>query len=288
VTALMQPPHFLCIGAHKSGTTWLYENLKRHPGVWLPPIKELHYFDGMPGLPKVAQRLNDAIKEVVATGRVTDPAKLDHMRKVVLDQPKDLAWYRSLFEPAGERLTGDMTPAYSTLPPAVVGKIRELLPDCRIIFIMRNPIERAWSHFRSNAEKAKLDIAAVGLDIIRRQVDSPNSQLRTAYMRTVETWEQCFPRDRILYLFYDDLVADRDSFLATVCRFLGLPFEQRYFADTRDAVVNRSMVLEIDPSARAYLAGKYHDEIRALQHRFRGHADRWLEECERLIADGRS
>jgi hypothetical protein len=153
---------------------------------------------------------------------------------------------------------------------------------------MRNPIERAWSHFRSNAEKAKLDIAAVGLDIIRRQVDSPNSQLRTAYMRTVETWEQCFPRDRILYLFYDDLVADRDSFLATVCRFLGLPFEQGYFADTRDAVVNRSMTLEIDPSARAYLARKYHDEIKTLQSRFRGHTDRWLEECERLIADGRS
>jgi hypothetical protein len=284
----MAAPHFVCIGAHKAGTTWLYENLKRHPAVWLPPIKELHYFDGMPGLPKVAQRLNEAIKEVVETGRIADPAKLDLMRKYVLAQPKDFAWYCSLFEPAGERLTGDMTPAYSTLPPAVVGKIRELLPDCRVIFIMRNPIERAWSHFRSNAEKAKLDIAAVGLDIIRRQVDSPNSQLRTAYMRTVETWEQCFPRDRILYLFYDDLVADRDSFLATVCRFLGLPFEQGYFADTRDAVVNRSMTLEIDPSARAYLARKYHDEIKTLQSRFRGHTDRWLEECERLIADGRS
>jgi hypothetical protein len=288
VKALMEPPHFLCIGAHKSGTTWLYENLKRHPAVWLPPVKELHYFDGMPGLPKVAQRFNEAIKEVVATGRVTDPAKLDHMRKVVLDQPKDFAWYRSLFGPAGERLTGDMTPAYSTLPPPVVGKIRELLPDCRVIFIMRNPIERAWSHFRSNAEKAKLDIAAVGLDVIRRQVDSPSSQLRTGYTRTIETWEQCFPRDRILYLFYDDLLADRDSFLAAVCRFLGLSFEGHYFADTRDAVVNRSMVLEIDPSARAYLARKYHKEIAALQRRFGGHTDRWLEDCERLIADGKS
>jgi hypothetical protein len=284
----MQPPHFLCIGAHKSGTTWLYENLKRHPAVWLPPIKELHYFDGMPGLPKVAQRLNEALKDIVATGRVTDPAKLDHMRKVVLDQPKDFAWYRSLFEPAGERLTGDITPAYSTLAAAVVGKIRELLPDCRIIFIMRNPIERAWSHFRSNAEKAKLDAGTIGLDIIRRQVDSPNSQLRTAYIRTIETWERCFPRDRILYLFYDDLLADRDSFLGTVCRFLDLPFDARYFADTRDAVVNKSMVLEIEPAVRTYLAHKYHDEIAALQRRFGGQTNRWLEECERLIGDEKS
>lgn len=284
----MPLPHFLCIGAHKAGTTWLYENLKRHPALWLPPIKELHYFDGIPGLPKVAQRLNEAIKGAVETGRIADPAKLDLMRRYVLDQPKDFAWYRSLFEPAGERLTGDMTPAYSTLPPAVVGRIRELLPDCRIIFIMRNPIERAWSHFRSNAEKAKLDVAAVGLDVIRRQVDSPSSQIRTAYTRTIETWEQCFPRDRILYLFYDDLLADRDAFLATVCRFLGVPFDGRYFADTRDAVVNRSMALEIDPGAHAYLARKYHEEIAALQRRFGGHTDRWLADCERVIADGKS
>ena len=284
----MGPPHFLCIGAHKSGTTWLYENLKRHPAVWLPPIKELHYFDGMPGLPKVAQRLNEAIKEVVETGRIADPAKLDLMRKYALDQSKDFAWYRSLFEPAGERLTGDMTPAYSTLPPPVVGKIRELLPDCRVVFIMRNPIERAWSHFRSNAETAKLDTAAVGLDVIRRQVDSPSSQVRTAYTRTIETWEQFFPRDRILYLFYDDLLADRDWFLAAVCRFLGLSFETRYFAETRNAVVNRSMALEIDSGARAYLARKYRDEIAALQRRFGGHTDRWLAECEGTIADEKS
>jgi len=284
----MPVPHFVCIGAHKAGTTWLYENLKRHPALWLPPIKELHYLDGIPGLPKVAQRLNEAIKGAVETGRIADPARLDLMRKYVLDQPKDFAWYRSLFEPAGERLTGDMTPAYSTLPPAVVGGIRELLPDCRVIFIMRNPIERAWSHFRSNAEKAKLDVAAVGLDVIRRQVDSPSSQIRTAYTRTIETWEQFFPRDRILYLFYDDLLADRDSFLATVCRFLGVPFDGRCFADTRDAVVNRSMALEIDPGAHAYLARKYHEEIAALQRRFGGHTDRWLADCERLIADGRS
>ena len=284
----MGPPHFLCIGAHKSGTTWLYENLKRHPAVWLPPIKELHYFDGMPGLPRVAQRLNEALQEVVATGRVADPAKLDLMRKYVLVQPKDFAWYRSLFEPAGERLTGDMTPAYATLSGQVVSRVREFLPDCRIIFIMRNPIERAWSHFRSNAEKAKLDVGRATLDTIRRHIDSPSSQIRTAYTRTIETWEQGFPRDRILYLFYDDLLADGDAFLGAICRFLDLPFDQRHFADTRDTVVNQSMALEIDPNVRAYLASKYHDEIAALQRRFGGHTDRWLEDCERLIVDGKS
>ena len=44
-------PDFLCIGAQKSGTTWLYHNLKQHPQVWLPPVKELHYFDHPHSIP---------------------------------------------------------------------------------------------------------------------------------------------------------------------------------------------------------------------------------------------
>lgn len=278
----MGPPHFLCIGAHKSGTTWLYENLKRHPAVWLPPIKELHYFDGMPGLPRLAQRLNEAIKEAVAADRIADPAKLDFMRKLVLDQPKNFAWYRSLFEPAGDRLAGDMTPAYAALPAPAVGRICRLLPDCRVIFIMRNPIERAWSHFRSHAGNAKLD---AGLDAVRRHIESPATESRTAYVRTIEAWEQSFRRDHILYLFYDDLLANRDAFLDTVCRFLGVPFDMSYFADTRDAVVNRSVALELDAGTRAYLASKYHPEIRALHARFGGHATRWLADCERALRE---
>ncbi len=40
-------PDFLCIGAQRSGTTWLHHNLRQHPEIWMPPLKELHYFDEM-------------------------------------------------------------------------------------------------------------------------------------------------------------------------------------------------------------------------------------------------
>ena len=47
-------PDFLGIGAQKSGTTWLHHNLSQHPGVWMPPVKELHYFDHPHRTPSVA------------------------------------------------------------------------------------------------------------------------------------------------------------------------------------------------------------------------------------------
>jgi hypothetical protein len=279
----MGPPHFLCIGAHKSGTTWLYQNLRQHPAVWLPPIKELHYFDGMPGLSRLAQRLNEAIRDAVVADRIADPAKLDFMRRLVLDQRRDFAWYQSLFEPAGDRLSGDMTPAYAVLPAPTVRTIRERLPDCRVIFIMRNPIERAWSHFRSHVGKADTYPADSGFDAIRRHLDSPASQSRTAYMQTIETWEQSFPQARMLYLFYDDVLADPDAFLEKVCRFLGIQFQSSYFAGSRDAIFNRSVDLNMDARARAYLASKYHSEMAALHARFGGHASQWLAEAEVVL-----
>src|SRR5262245_32667341 len=125
----MDAPHFLCIGAHKSGTTWLYENLRQHPAVWLPPVKELHFFDGLPNMPKIAQRLNDEIKARIAGSADADAVRLDFLRKFVLDQPKDLAWYRSLFSSAGERVCGDITPAYAVLAPGVVARIRAAMPE---------------------------------------------------------------------------------------------------------------------------------------------------------------
>lgn len=281
----MGPPHFLCIGAHKAGTTWLYENLKRHPAVWLPPVKELHYFDGMPGLLKAAQRLNDAIKETLA-GQVADPAKLDFLRKYVLDQPKDLAWYRSLFEPAGDRIAGDLTPAYATLRTPAVRRIGESLPDCRIIFIMRNPIDRAWSHFRFHAGTYGFNLAKYDFERFKRHVDSEASERRTAYSQTIDAWEQCYPRERILYLFYDDLLADSRRLLEAVCGFLGIAYDAAHFAATRDVVVRESIELPMEPDLRLYLARKYRDEIATLQRRFGGHTDRWLQECERVLSDG--
>src|SRR6478735_11126174 len=50
-------PDFLCIGAPKTGTTWLYKHLSRHPEIWIPPVKELHYFDRLFPLPKAGDKV---------------------------------------------------------------------------------------------------------------------------------------------------------------------------------------------------------------------------------------
>src|SRR5689334_15761196 len=63
-TAARTGPDFLCVGAQKAGTGWLYEQLRSHPDFWMPPVKELHYFDRAWRSPRVspAEKQRNALR----------------------------------------------------------------------------------------------------------------------------------------------------------------------------------------------------------------------------------
>ena len=152
-----QHPSFLGIGAQKAGTTWLYQNLKAHPGVALPPEKELHFFDEKRAargsvLGRILGKTTEAARwrrqfrrharRVARTASLADVGWLGRYFFGAWDD----AWYGSLFAPASDRTTGEVTPSYAVLDSEQVARARQLIPDARIVFLMRNPIERAWSH----------------------------------------------------------------------------------------------------------------------------------------------
>lgn len=110
----MTQPTFLLCGAAKSGTTTLWEFLRAHPQVWLPEIKEVNYF-------------------------VSDTW---YSR-----QAKGWAWYQSLFEARpGVTAYGEASVNYLTRPEAA-GLIRQALPAVQLLFILRSPADRLYSHY---------------------------------------------------------------------------------------------------------------------------------------------
>ena len=137
-------------------------NLQLHPDVWMPRNKELHYFD---------DRINDPKNPISRIyGRITGEGHVDRrwrrqvkrrLRHHVSRVPgRDLlwdlryyagapgdGWYVSLFEPGRGKVKGEITPAYSTLRLEDVAHVHDLVPEAKIIFLMRNPVERAWSQF---------------------------------------------------------------------------------------------------------------------------------------------
>ena len=96
-------PDFLGIGAQKAGTTWLHDNLSCHPELYLPPEKEIHYFD----------QHND----------------------------KPISYYSQFFKKSKKNracVKGEITPAYSVLPQNMIERIMGIMPHLKIIFVHIN------------------------------------------------------------------------------------------------------------------------------------------------------
>jgi len=123
-------PDFLCVGAQKGGTTWLYWQLDSHPDFWMPPVKELHYFD-----------------KLSRTNRVTPPRRRDKRDVRFLENIKslsarpsiDLENYGRLFQLKEPLLSGDVTPAYSMLDDEIIRQITSYFTNLKVIFLARDP-----------------------------------------------------------------------------------------------------------------------------------------------------
>jgi hypothetical protein len=185
-------PDFLLVGAMKAGTTSLATWLGAHPDVHIPPAKEVSFF-------------NDPYHFWLGVD-----------------------WYREQFAgAAGEAAVGDATPLMSN--PVAVRHMADLLPDARIVAVLRHPVDRAWSHYchlralgheRRPFERAVADeersasppSGAVPLDYLHR----------STYLPQVERLQAAYPPDRLLLLLFDDLRDDPAATFARACRFLGV------------------------------------------------------------------
>lgn len=222
-------PDFLCIGAQKAGTTWLHHNLSQHPFLWLPPLKELHYFDHphrAPSallLPLPTWQGRRARKELPRLWQARRQRALFRWHLRFLARPRGDAWYSSLFEPESGQLCGEVTPGYDTLPDAAVARIRELMPNLKIIYLLRDPIDRIWSALAMHADKhgwGPLD--SVSEDRVFEYLRWDVPLRHSAYLQNLDTWTRHFPREQVHVDFHDRLGVEAEALYRDICGFLGV------------------------------------------------------------------
>ncbi|HEX2742138.1 MAG TPA: sulfotransferase, partial [Rubrobacter sp.] len=279
-------PDFIGIGAQKAGTTWLSHNLQHHPQIWMPPLKEIHYFDERldePAnlVPRLSRRLSggrgvDRRWRRQVKSRIGRHLKQFSKKRFLWDvryyfgAPGD-DWYASLFEPGKGRVVGEITPAYSMLEPATVAHVHEVVPQAKIVFMMRNPIERAWSQIAMRFNKAgERDIASVKDKRLQRNFEREGSRSRTNYLRTLETWGSFYPEEQIFVGFLEDVHFFPEALLSRAYEFLGVDssfkppgVEQRVHSRSTGQIPTRMVV---------YLAHTYLEQLQDLHERFGGYA----------------
>lgn len=281
-------PDFLCIGAQRSGTTWLYRNLCGHPDLWLPPFKEIHYFDQRFGPDRTIgprMRLNylrDGLAERQATLAAGDSDGevrrwLEWAGPFATSREVDDAWYARLFSSAPpEAKVGEITPAYAVLPDAGVAHVKRLMPDLRILFLMRDPVDRMVSGAVNRLTTVAGTNELPPLNTLLAEIESDHCRSRSDYRRTIETWERHFPAHQIHYGFFDDIVAPPQEVCRDICRHLGIGYDASFFSEAAK-VVNAGIRLPAADLAAAYdrAADLCRDDLSWLVERFGGRVAEW-------------
>lgn len=256
-------PDFMCIGAPRAATTWVHKSLADHPEVFLPRRKEVHFYDERPADPG----------NTGAGLRWSDSFYFD------VERPAHLRWYWHQYRHAGARLAGDITPLYSTLSAERIGIVRRHMPDLRLIYILRNPIDRAWSGLRKSAwyQKGENWLDGKDEDWLLKQVMRPEVLIRGNYPRAIDNWESVFPADRFLYLFFDDVTSKPEESLDRMYNFLGIAGAGARTAEKIAQKVNAAPERAMPDYVRQALQAHYAKQVESLESRFKRDLSHWLE-----------
>lgn len=266
--------YFVCIGAQKSGTTWLARVLTTHPDIFVTPVKEIHYFDHTRGLTdQLSPKKRKSRYRKYHQRMWTQWARFKEYRdqwswyRHYMSSPIDDAWYAGLFRArSGRRFAGEVTPEYAIIGVEGLQHIRRLAPDARVIYIMRNPVARAWSQVLHQCRVRGLDANKQSPASITSMVTEPRFAELCDYAATLDAMAAVFPPEQTLILFYEEMHSDRLAALEEVCRFIGAGFETSYFSELGRRF-NRSQDAALPEAVRADLRARYKTQVDAVRHR---------------------
>lgn len=190
-------PNFLIVGAQKSGTSSLNYYLQEHPEIYMHP-KELHFFDDRDGT-----------------------------------YNQGLGYYGSFFnETEKQKVVGECTPCYMYAADAPQ-RIHSVLPDVKVAFIMRNPVDRAysayWKNIKNGREKYSFEDALAyekkRIEINRWHRLQFSYISRGFYYEQIERYMTLFQKENMLFLLFEDFIAKPQEILNRVYKFIDVDSE---------------------------------------------------------------
>jgi exoribonuclease R len=282
-----QKPEFICIGTQRSGTTWLYAQFKGLKNFALPYIKEYHYFDRTPEYPSTINLHGKSILERLKRKvwlKKNISYTLGAMRhfgsfKTFIWRLKfywhlgeyDDKWYLSTFKNL-PGVTGEFTPEYALLKDEDIARMAKLLPDIKIIYILRDPIARTWSHIRYNASKKGQNKVINTEVVIKRFETKSHFHDHVNYLENISRYARHFSPENILITFFDDIANRPQEMLAAIISELGISHQESNKATKK---VNASREEEIPEVIYSYLKNRYSTLYKSLDVQLGGYASQW-------------
>ncbi|WP_019509042.1 sulfotransferase [Pleurocapsa sp. PCC 7319] len=289
----IEPPQFLVIGAQKAGTTWLYHQLSKHPDVFIPPVKEVHYFDRDKAYNSPNRLALASVTERINSNSSSAKEWRKHLLNHVINQDResifqsqwylnylfgnyDNDWYKSLYIGNKSKICGEVTPSYSILNNSDIQNIKKLFPEIKIIFLMRNPIDRDWSHFRYDCHQRKIQPSSVPTKDILNFMNKDGVRARSDYAKILKRWTEIFSQEQILIGYYDQIKDQPQNLLSDICSFLGLDYSNHFREQLVTRKFNQSPDAEIPIEVEFQLLQLHINQLQSLSQALGSYSTQWL------------
>ena len=238
------PSILFCVGATKAGTSWLYRYLHDHPDCAMPAVKEAHYWDTFDAEACEKQVTNFRVRlrelradkdaaEAEGKGWKVDnmTRRINEMKRLIAvlegDRAGDARYLAWLAEGRAGAVVGDMTPNYATLPDEMLERMRDLSPTAKFIFLIRDPLDRLWSHIRMQARRQRQahEVYEKKANNILYRILNRGQEghilERGDYPKIIRKLRRIIPEGRLLIQFAEELFTEAG--IARLCAFLGIP-----------------------------------------------------------------
>jgi hypothetical protein len=247
-------PDFVGVGGARCGTTWLHSNLDAHPETCMPATKELRFWNN-----NLSRGLNA---------------------------------YASNFRCAPGTVAGEVTPAYGVMDAWRVKLMARVIPDARLVFLIRDPVDRSWSHLSLWARNRGLDVADLTHEQIVEKLTGDEFDRNATYTESYRIMSEAFSREQIFVGFYEDVINDPKSLLHGVFEHIGvstdidwadLPVSRRFNSGMGYEEQRESTSATMPERYRSMLSRRYEKELRHLAQTFRGHAEQWAADAAAYV-----
>ena len=206
------------MGPQRTGTTWLHQILRKHPEVFLAEPKEIFFFS----------RLKDRTSPRFESARLDWYLSHFHdpLPRWLYKQARALARFHTFYRP---KMRGEATASYAAMDRDLIEEIAVLKPDARILMMVRDPVDRAWSHAKKdlarNRGRRPADVSEAEWQAFFRDP----YQVRCArYEENIATWRSCFPAANVFVGTFEEVEQRPAELLQRVTRFLGVSDDPRY------------------------------------------------------------
>lgn len=269
-------PELVCIGAQKAATSWFHRVCQARSDIWVPPFKEIHFFDYKfcpenrrwieAGLVRGVERAAARHRKNARTRRDAPPdaAYLAYLDSLLEPPAFNGTWYKRIFSRAPNRLRClDVTPEYCTLPEEGVDFVAQFLRDSRFIYILRDPADRAVSQLRMNLTRRK--IVPRTRDEWLRHAEDPVIANRGDYETYVPRWKARFSDLNLLFLAYGDIRDRPQEVMRQVEAFAGLDREDPWGLDN---VFHKGGELKVPDYVRDFFGDRFAHQTRFIEREF--------------------